>query len=176
MIKQIPNALSISRIFFGAGVLVASLYSSWIIAFYLFIIGLFTDWLDGYLAIKLCAKSRTGELYLDTIGDLGLCAGGIAGLYLAGYVSFMFCMFLFISTSLLFYGIFSFDDGHFWHKLCNGVMPFYYLLIIAITAYGYAILSFPDKKTLIVISYMPVGIVLIATKTHRVKSWLKGGY
>ena len=65
---NIPNALSLLRVFMVAPFLVAVIYRQFPIALIIFAIAGFTDFLDGYLARHLKQKSILGT-FLDPLGD-----------------------------------------------------------------------------------------------------------
>ncbi len=65
---NIPNALSLMRIFLVAPFLVAVIYRQYPLAFGLFVTAGISDFLDGYLARRLQQKSVLGT-FLDPLGD-----------------------------------------------------------------------------------------------------------
>jgi phosphatidylglycerophosphate synthase len=70
MVKQIPNFVSLSRIVFGYLVLNAvTTHNDWRSAFFWFAAGAATDYLDGWLAIKLNAVSEFGKRWVDPVCD-----------------------------------------------------------------------------------------------------------
>ena len=62
--KWVPNALSFSRIPLAFGVAICALKNQWIAAFIFLVIGLLTDGLDGFFAVRLNAKSDFGGKFL----------------------------------------------------------------------------------------------------------------
>lgn len=65
---NLPNLLSLLRIFMVAPFLIAVIYGQYLLALVIFVVAGFTDFLDGYLARKLEQKSVLGT-FLDPIGD-----------------------------------------------------------------------------------------------------------
>lgn len=65
---NIPNALSLLRVFMVAPFLVAVIYRQLPIALAIFAVAGFTDFLDGYLARHLKQKTVLGT-FLDPLGD-----------------------------------------------------------------------------------------------------------
>ena len=65
---NIPNALSLLRVFMVAPFLVAVIYSQFPLALIICATAGFTDFLDGYLARRLKQKSVLGS-FLDPLGD-----------------------------------------------------------------------------------------------------------
>ena len=65
---NIPNALSLLRVFMVAPFLVAVIYRQFPLALTIFAVAGFTDFLDGYLARHLKQKTVLGT-FLDPLGD-----------------------------------------------------------------------------------------------------------
>ena len=65
---NLPNLLSLLRIFMVAPFLIAVIYDRHRLALVLFVVAGFTDFLDGYLARRLQQKSVLGT-FLDPLGD-----------------------------------------------------------------------------------------------------------
>src|SRR5210317_987714 len=65
---NLPNLLSLLRIFMVAPFLIAMIYDRHGLALVLFVVAGFTDFLDGYLARRLQQKSVLGT-FLDPLGD-----------------------------------------------------------------------------------------------------------
>lgn len=80
--KYIPNALSLLR---GAVIAPLVLYEaiwkqSWSAALVVLIIGNLTDAFDGYLAMRLNARSKIGQNLLDPLADGALIVAALLGL------------------------------------------------------------------------------------------------
>ena len=86
MIKHVPNALSISRIFLALGLMPLAWLSEQRIYLILFTIVYFTigltDFLDGYIARKFKVETLLGSK-LDAVGDSFMFLCGFASLFLA---------------------------------------------------------------------------------------------
>jgi len=65
---NLPNLLSLLRIFMVAPFLIAVIYNRHALALAIFVLAGFTDFLDGYLARRLEQKSVLGT-FLDPLGD-----------------------------------------------------------------------------------------------------------
>lgn len=65
---NLPNALSLLRVFMVAPFLVAVIYRQFPLALVIFAVAGFTDFLDGYLARHLNQKTVLGT-FLDPLGD-----------------------------------------------------------------------------------------------------------
>ena len=65
---NLPNLLSLLRIFMVAPFLIAVIYDRHGLALAIFVLAGFTDFLDGYLARRLDQKSVLGT-FLDPLGD-----------------------------------------------------------------------------------------------------------
>src|SRR5690349_8062297 len=73
----LPNFFTGSRLVLTVPILLAAAEEQWVLAFWLYIIALLTDFADGYAAIRFNARSPLGEL-LDPIADFSLAASGVA--------------------------------------------------------------------------------------------------
>ena len=82
---NVPNALSLLRIFLVAPFLVAVIYRQYPFALGLFVTAGVSDFLDGYLARRLDQKSVLGT-YLDPLGDRLLSTVAFIALSLQGLV------------------------------------------------------------------------------------------
>ncbi len=80
---NIPNALSLLRIFLVAPFLIAVIYKIYLLALILFVVAGVSDYLDGYLARRLEQKSVLGS-FLDPMGDKLLIAVAFVALALQG--------------------------------------------------------------------------------------------
>jgi len=65
---NLPNLLSLLRIFMVAPFLIAVIYRQYLLALIIFALAGFTDFLDGYLARRFEQKSVLGT-FLDPLGD-----------------------------------------------------------------------------------------------------------
>lgn len=65
---NLPNALSLLRVFLVAPFLIAVIYRHFPLALAIFVVAGFTDFLDGYLARQLKQKTVLGT-FLDPLGD-----------------------------------------------------------------------------------------------------------
>ena len=68
MLKQIPNFLTITRIFLVLPFLLCLMHQEFLHAFYIFIIAGFTDGLDGRLARSFAWQSHLGAI-IDPLAD-----------------------------------------------------------------------------------------------------------
>lgn len=84
MIDQIPNIISVLRLFLIVPVAYGILYGHWAFVLIMLIIGGFTDLLDGYVARRFEWTSRFGEI-VDPIADKVTFGGACVLLTLEGY-------------------------------------------------------------------------------------------
>jgi cardiolipin synthase len=82
---NIPNTLSLSRLFLVTPFLIAVIYHNYILALILFVLAGVSDFLDGYLARRLNQKSVLGT-FLDPMGDKLLTTVAFISLALQGLV------------------------------------------------------------------------------------------
>lgn len=65
---NLPNALTLSRVFLTIPIFVLLVYEKWQWALILFVIGALTDYFDGFLARRLNQVTKSGKV-LDQIAD-----------------------------------------------------------------------------------------------------------
>lgn len=80
MYKLIPSAISLLRFILAVPIFLCAMRGDWQTAGILSAIAFASDWLDGFLAIKLNAKSKFGAI-IDVVSDFALCVGLIAGAF-----------------------------------------------------------------------------------------------
>jgi phosphatidylglycerophosphate synthase len=81
--KSIPNLLTCSRFIIAPFILIAALQDNWQLGFWLVVIALATDFLDGLAAKAFDAHTKLGE-QLDPIADFSFAAAGMAGIIFTG--------------------------------------------------------------------------------------------
>lgn len=84
MIDQIPNIISVLRLFLIVPVAYGILYGHWTFVLIMLVIGGLTDLLDGYVARRFEWTSRFGEI-VDPIADKVTFGGACVLLTLEGY-------------------------------------------------------------------------------------------
>lgn len=84
--KHIPNLLTLSRVFVFSPLLVIFMLNQQLFAAtFTFAIGLATDWLDGFLAHKLDARTELGANILQPVCDLIFAGVGVTMLIVTDY-------------------------------------------------------------------------------------------
>jgi phosphatidylglycerophosphate synthase len=170
ILKFIPNFLSISRGFCGVLVYYSAVHKEWPVALLYHLIGLATDWLDGFLAIKLDAKSKIGEKYLDRFGDLFLTVGSWLGLVLSQVVDWRIIYFLVPITIIIWTP--RLMKSKKISLVCEGISPFFYLAILFISTGFYLFKVLGAHTFWLMIVSLPLGLVAALYKSHRIKTWL----
>lgn len=130
---NIPNVLSLLRIFMVAPFLIAVIYRQFTLALVIFVISGISDFLDGYLARRLGQTSVLGT-FLDPLGDkllttvafISLCFQGLLPPWLAVTVVAKDLYIVIGSGILYFSGNFSVAVPSIWGKLST------FLQIIAV--------------------------------------------
>ena len=84
MIDQIPNIISVLRLFLIVPITYGILYGHWVFVLILLVIGGLTDLIDGYVARRFQWTSRFGEI-VDPIADKVTFGGTCVLLTLAGF-------------------------------------------------------------------------------------------
>lgn len=169
----LPNAISISRIFVSPLIVLMAIVGDWPLAFVLLAIGLITDWLDGFVAIKLNACSNTGKR-LEPICDLLLVSGALAGLLLTDNLSWVLAVVLILVGAVIIIISRTFSDGSKLKIFCTGFIAFYYLGLITSVTGVYAVKAFSQNALWLIVAAIPIGLISIKTKQHRLRAWLNG--
>ncbi len=171
--KNIPNILSGIRVLFSPLIILLAYCNNWLGAFVLAASLLLSDWLDGFLAGKLKAFSRTGKI-IDPLGDTSLAACSLWGLVITGHISLksfwlMVVIFILVNAGLLV----SRKDNKY-HLLCSSLSPHYYLwtMFILVAYYAHRALGTGAFYLL-----LPAAILLAIaafTNRHRLKGLFNG--
>jgi len=170
MIKMIPNTLSLSRIPLGILVCWFAIHNQHLAAFICLVIGLISDGLDGYLAVKLNAKTERGGKLYDPAGDTVLTIGMFTGLVMTGAISLPVIITIVAITVTLWLPIVTAFSQSRLRSMCEGANAFWYLAVIltgtAIYLYksGGGILFFA-----VMIIALPIGVAVVIIKRHRIK-------
>lgn len=103
-IWNLPNSLTLLRLVVAVVYLLLALQGEWRTAFWLFVIGGFTDMVDGALARLLRQKTRTGAI-LDPAADKLLMFFGFLSLLLVGGVPVWFFWLVFLRDLMISAGV-----------------------------------------------------------------------
>lgn len=167
MQKVLVNGLSIIRIPLGLLTLLLATQGLWAQALAVLLMGLWTDWMDGYFARKWRCGTAFGADVLEPICDLALTLGSGLGLLLAGTTSWWLLIPL-ASFGLLGHLAANYGKGAI-TRVGFGFMPLYYLaVIIAITIVYARAASVPSWGYLFAGC---VGILAAWAKKDRLHSW-----
>jgi phosphatidylglycerophosphate synthase len=175
--KWIPNALTCSRPILAFGIAVCASQGRWRTAFALLVIGLLTDWLDGFLVIKLDAVSNLGKL-LDPFCDFALTVGALWGLVFTETVPWAMIGVLAVVWAAIWTPIIFKKNGSRIRIFCRGISPFYSLSVIIVATIIYAFKAFGGGALWLLIAAVPAAAITVRIKRHRLATWLtkiKGG-
>jgi cardiolipin synthase len=103
MLNNIPNALTIMRLFLIAPFLIFLYQQCYVQAFYVFILAGFTDALDGWLARSFHWQSTFGSL-ADPIADKLLITSSFIALALIGQLPWWLCLLVFLRDLTISFG------------------------------------------------------------------------
>ncbi len=147
---NLPNALSLLRVFLVAPFLIAVIYRQFPLALIIFAIAGFTDFLDGYLARHLKQKTVLGT-FLDPLGDrllstvafIALSVQGLLPPWLAVTVVAKDLYVALGAGALHFYGNLTVVVPSFWGKLSTllQIVVVGFALLAAFTAISSALLD-----------------------------------
>lgn len=104
ILRNIPNALTITRLILIAPFLVFLYQQAYINAFYIFILAGFTDGLDGWLARYFCWQSPFG-LFTDPLADKLLIASSFIALALSGKLPWWLVVLVFLRDITISLGV-----------------------------------------------------------------------
>lgn len=111
MLRQIPNALTISRLLLIAPFLMHLFHQEYVNAFYILILAGFTDGLDGWLARCFHWQSAFGS-FVDPMADKLLIASSFISLAIIGSIPWWLVMLVFLRDI----------------TICIGVLAWYWLI------------------------------------------------
>lgn len=169
--RWLPNALTMSRLVLAVPIAWAAADGRWALGFWLLIVALETDFLDGLAAKKLNAYSKFGVM-LDPIADRSLAVGGLIGLVLGNRLPLEVVLsILVIALAVSLYGGRGFtstvDARSRWQKLTSVGLLFAAWIFVtwsyAVAAYGWSWVFVP-----ITIGVL-VGLAML--KRHRLQAW-----
>ena len=176
--KWLPNCVTLIRIFIAPVIAISAYFEKWPLASLLLAVALLTDWLDGFLAIKLNAQSKLGSK-LDGAGDFLTATSGILGLGLGHCVSW-FALFIVALGALalaLIQGVISWDASkkfiRFTSGRVDGFLSFYAIAIGIGTAGTYLVKAFGMQVLWLIPVAIPAGVIAASVKRHRIRAWCK---
>lgn len=171
--KWLPNAITLVRIACGAIVLFFAIREMWVVAFWLYLGALASDFLDGLAAKKLNAASKLGEL-LDSLADGWLATVGLVSLSATGHLSWW------VTTLAIALGAGVQAERRLMHgKLSlSAVFKKMFAIIALFGTWIYIVLAFADQAYgwhwwYILLTAATV-VVLCSLKRHRLRAWVAG--
>lgn len=167
-LKWLPNALTMARIVLGMTMFAVALHGLWVAGFWLLLVALSTDFLDGLAAKKLNAKTKFGE-DLDGLADTFLGVFGLLSLAITGHLAWsVIALLLVIGAAIGSDRAFPNQPKWAWRTPVAVVSLF--MVWIGILWF-YAGIAFGWSWT-----YVPVTLVILAgcavLKRHRIRAWL----
>lgn len=169
IIKSIPNMLTASRFVIAPFILVAALQDNWILGFWLVVIALLTDFLDGLAAKLLHAQTKLGE-HLDPIADFSFAAAGMAGIIFTGALPLWVGIVMLVPALYVGYvKFFLHQDQKIRIMQPMFSVPYLFAVWTVVTwyyaaqAYGWSWLYVPAALILLLLSAIP--------KRHRLRTW-----
>lgn len=175
-VKKISSAdlLSISRIPLAVIIIPLAINHLWTFAFWVILIAITTDILDGEVARRMNnANTELGKM-LENVADSAFAIGMITGLFLTHHMTLM--------TILVMVGTFVpltiFEmlgkDKTILKRIGIAGTPFYYIITITILLYRYAFLAFGQMANIIAVGEILTMIILGYIKRRRLLGWLQG--
>lgn len=166
----IPNLVSLSRFPLAYGTYFCANEGWWLAAFFVIIISRATDWLDGFLAVKLNARSDLGRRFLDPLSDLAEAIGILAGLIFTGIISWITLGLL----AALYGGILlpvAVMRTNRASSICEGLIQAYFAIFYAAGVGIYAYRAMGTQVLWLLLAIPAVVFIVMRTKRHRVENW-----
>jgi phosphatidylglycerophosphate synthase len=166
--RSIPNLLTASRLVLAGPIVVAALQDAWAWGFWLIVVALVTDFLDGWAAKAFKAQTRLGE-QLDPIADFSLAAAGMAGIIFSGHLPLWVGLVMLVPAVYVGYVKFLSHDDKI--RLMQPVFSVPYLFATwAFIAGAYAAIAYGWQWWYVVLAIAILGAAAIP-KRHRLRAW-----
>ena len=165
----VPNALTGARVALAFPVALLALQHRWELVFWLFVLALATDFIDGYAAIRLHARTRLGEL-LDPVADFTLAACGVLVIIISGDLPFVLGAVMLTPALAVGYVNFCTPKASNIHRLHHFFsVPYLFVVWVGVAwyfatqAYGWAWWYVALTILLLLLAALP--------KRHRLRAW-----
>ncbi|HYH75201.1 MAG TPA: CDP-alcohol phosphatidyltransferase family protein, partial [Candidatus Saccharimonadales bacterium] len=135
--KWLPNFFTAARLVLVPPIVLLAIGNEWVWAFWLVIVALITDFLDGLAAKQLNAYSTFGER-LDPLADFALAAAGITIIILSGDLSWWVGLVMFAPAVYISYAKFLLPADNKIHIMQPMFSVPYLFVAWAITAWYFA--------------------------------------
>lgn len=168
-LKWLPNFFTISRLVLVAPVLVLAYRDMWEWAFWLVIIALVTDFLDGLAAKKLNAYSKFGER-LDPLADFTLAAAGIAVIIVSGDIPWWVGLVMFAPAVYIGYAKFLLPADNKVHSMQPMFSVPYLFVAWTVTAWYFATRAYGWSWWYVVLTAVVLAWSALL-KRHRLRAW-----
>ena len=169
LMKQIPNAISVFRICFSPFIIIFAKRNEWLLAFIMLAATLLSDALDGWLAIKLNAKSKIGK-YLDNIGDLVMVICALAGVYLTGVLGLSYLLAISIPGIIFWLTVQLVPPTYFIRDIFNILLRLHYIGVGAGLVIIYNFMALGKNGWYVIFGSIPFIAYLVYVKWHRINS------
>jgi phosphatidylglycerophosphate synthase len=168
--RWLPNVLSGSRGVLAFPVYITATQGEWVLGFWLILVALITDFLDGLAAKRLRAESVIGG-HIDRVADFLLAAMGTLGLIAgAGIVSWWWVLPAFAVSAYIGYVKFFLPEENNIRRITNmfSVAILFGTWIFIVWGYGWQAFGWSWW-------YVPITLVLLVSaarlKLHRLRYW-----
>lgn len=169
--QRVPNALTLSRVPIGLLILIAGAHQAWPWAFGLLLVGLLTDWLDGYIAVSFNARTQLGA-ELESLCDGCLLGGTILALGLGGQIPL-----LATAAILILGGVSGMVAGSGLvrgrlYRLLHAVNPLSYVAVTVTALVWCGFLVNSNIGYFVAAALVPLAGIAWNVKRHRIRDWL----
>ncbi len=175
--KLLPNCITSLRILIAPFIVLAADFQEWRLASLLILVAFTTDWLDGFLAIKLNAQSKLGS-QLDGIADFLTATSGLLGLVVGRVLPFgglILLAALALGLALI-QGVIAWDRKErtiqFAQNRVDGFLSFYAVALGIGMVGTYFIEALGRQVFWLIPVALPIGAIAARVKRHRLKAWL----
>ena len=168
-----PNAISLSRPVFGSFLPYYTAAGDWNSAFFLAVVLIFTDALDGWAALAVGVKSQFGKDWIDPLCDFGLAVWGlVAWSAQSPHEAWRVWISIAIIGITITGKILKWQKRHKRvHHFVYGALPLFYLACAWIYLRIFCIMAFPDHVGTInaIAAVSAVGFAIL--KWYRLEEW-----
>jgi phosphatidylglycerophosphate synthase len=174
LVKWTPNILTASRLVIAPFIVVAAVQDNWMLGFWLIVVALITDFLDGLAAKAFDAASPLGE-HLDPVADFSFAAAGMAGIIFTGGAPLWVGVLMLAPAIYVGYVKFFLAKDNKIRILQPMLSVPYLFTVWIVIAWYYAAQAYGWAWW-----YVPIALVVLCMaaipKRHRLRSWFAGAH
>jgi phosphatidylglycerophosphate synthase len=168
-LKWLPNFFTASRLVLVAPIIILALRGSWEWAFWLVVIAVITDFLDGWAAKALNAYTKLGE-HLDPLADFALAAAGMAAIIFSGTLPLWVGLVMLIPAVYIGYAKFFLPEDNKIHRMQPMFSVPYLFAVWTASAWYFATRAYGWSWWYVVLTIVVLALAAVP-KRHRLRTW-----